>query len=248
MMNSPRNTNGNDVSSSASLLSLSFVSSNASHSASQSHAHTPSSPIAASLTTASNNTSSPTGNNNTNSYIEIAELLPPENFSMVDKGIYRSSFPRTKNIDFLRKLKLKNVCALIPEDYPTAMLDFYKQCNTNLFHCGLTGNKWPHGEIDNASMMMALKYILDPHNHPILIHCNKGKHRTGSLVGCYRAVSGWSLSSIMHEYIVFATPKARLEDQIFIESFITYYIDNCNTIPDDLIIDDAEGDEATVKV
>lgn len=31
-------------------------------------------------------------------------------------------------------------------------------------------------------------FAADARNHPLLIHCNKGKHRTGCLVGCFRKV------------------------------------------------------------
>ncbi len=61
----------------------------------------------------------------------------------------------------------------------------------------------------------------DPSNHPILIHCNKGKHRTGCIVGCIRRVQGWALSSALDEYIRFADSKARIMDQRFIELFDT---------------------------
>ena len=60
---------------------------------------------------------------------------------------------------------------------------------------------------------------MDPVNQPVLIHCNKGKHRTGSVVGCIRRLQNWSLSAVVNEYIMFAAPKTRLEDQRFIESF-----------------------------
>jgi len=72
---------------------------------------------------------------------------------------------------------------------------------------------------DTMELMMTLLAILNPANRPLLIHCNKGKHRTGSLVGCLRKIRGWSLSSIFSEYLIYALPKARLEDQICIESF-----------------------------
>lgn len=36
-------------------------------------------------------------------------LIPPENFNMVCKHIYRSSFPKKKHFQFLEKLKLKSV-------------------------------------------------------------------------------------------------------------------------------------------
>jgi hypothetical protein len=47
----------------------------------------------------------------------------------------------------------------------------------------------------------------DVRNHPVLIHCNKGKHRTGCLVGCYRKVQKWSMTAIFEEYRRFAHPK-----------------------------------------
>ena len=48
-----------------------------------------------------------------------------------------------------------------------------------------------------ADLKKVLRDILDPSNHPLLIHCNKGKHRTGSVVGCLRKIRDWSLSSIV---------------------------------------------------
>lgn len=58
-------------------------------------------------------------------------------------------------------------------------------------------------------------------NHPILIHCNKGKHRTGCLVGCLRKFQRWSYTSIFDEYRTFSNPKSRAMDQQFIELFDT---------------------------
>lgn len=147
------------------------------------------------------------------------ELLPPENFSMVEAGVYRSSFPRTKNIEFLKTLQLKSVLALIPEEYPVAMTDFYNQTGVKLLNCGLDGNKWPFKEIDEDNLINALKLILDTTNRPLLIHCNKGKHRTGTIIGCLRKCRGWALTPILQEYILFASPKVRFEDQMRIEAF-----------------------------
>ena len=64
-----------------------------------------------------------------------------------------------------------------------------------------------------------LRAVLDPRNHPLLIHCNQGKHRTGCLVGCLRKVQRWSLVAIFEEYRRFAGSKARVVDQHFIERF-----------------------------
>ena len=161
------------------------------------------------------------------------ELLPPENFSMVEVGVYRSSFPRTKNIEFLKTLKLKSVLALIPEEYPIAMTDFYNQTGVKLLNCGLDGNKWPFKEIDEENLINALKLILDYSNRPLLIHCNKGKHRTGTIIGCLRKFRGWALTPILHEYILFASPKVRFEDQMRIEAFRPDSLVSDNNISND---------------
>jgi tyrosine-protein phosphatase SIW14 len=148
-----------------------------------------------------------------------SDLLAPENFSMVEPGVYRSAFPRTKHIKFIQSLKLKSVIALIPEEYPEAMAEFYNSKNIILLSHGLDGNKWPFKDINHFEFNKALVDVLNENNRPLLIHCNKGKHRTGSLVGCLRKFRGWPLSAIIHEYYMFATPKARLEDLHFIETF-----------------------------
>ena len=163
-------------------------------------------------------------------------ILAPENFAMVERGVYRSAFPRSKNQTFLLSLSLRCVVSLVPEDYPAGLLNFYQNNSISSHSCtyhlhtvlsidirllsfGVDGNKWPFKEIDDELMRSILKEVLDERNRPLLIHCNKGKHRTGSVVGCLRKLRGWSLSSVFTEYILFASPKFRWEDQIFIEAF-----------------------------
>jgi len=46
----------------------------------------------------------PTNNNSTEE-----ELVPPANFALVCKGVYRSGFPKKRNFPFLRKLGIKSV-------------------------------------------------------------------------------------------------------------------------------------------
>jgi tyrosine-protein phosphatase SIW14 len=143
------------------------------------------------------------------------EFLAPENFAMVEAGVYRSAFPRMRNAPFLKRLKLKSVVPLVPEDYPVSLAEFYENNGIKLITHGLDGNKWPFKEIDKMIFRNALADILCQANRPLLIHCNKGKHRTGALVGCLRKYRGWSLTSIFNEYLLYAAPKSRLEDQLY---------------------------------
>jgi len=144
---------------------------------------------------------------------------PPENFAIVEKGVYRSGFPTKKNFPFLRHLGIKSVVYLCLEDYPDGNIEFLNSIDCKLFHFGVAGNKEPFVDIPEETILRALDVVFDVSNHPILIHCNKGKHRTGCLVGCLRKVRGWSMSAVFDEYRRFAFPKARFMDQQFIELF-----------------------------
>lgn len=146
-------------------------------------------------------------------------LTPPENFAPVINKIYRSSFPQAQNFPFLKKLKLRSVLCLVPEEYPQSHEEFFEKEGIKLFQLGMAGNKEPFVKISGDLITDAMKILLNPANHPILIHCNRGKHRTGCLVGALRRVQGWSLTIIFDEYRKFAAPKERPMDQQFIELY-----------------------------
>lgn len=160
------------------------------------------------------------GNNGKNLFNgENQPLTPPENFAPIINKIYRSSFPQPSNFAFLKGLKLKSVLCLIPEEYPELQLEFLKHENIKLFQLGMSGNKEPFVKISSDLITDAMKIVLNPENHPILIHCNRGKHRTGCLVGVLRRLQKWSLTIIFDEYRKFAAPKERPMDQQFIELY-----------------------------
>ncbi|KAK7276502.1 hypothetical protein RIF29_17642 [Crotalaria pallida] len=146
-------------------------------------------------------------------------LIPPLNFAMVDNGIFRSGFPEPSNFSFLQTLRLRSIIYLCPEPYPEANLEFLKSNGIKLYHFGIEGHKEPFVNIPEDTIREALKVVLDVRNHPVIIHCKRGKHRTGCLVGCYRKLQKWCLSSVFDEYQRFAAAKARVSDQRFVELF-----------------------------
>lgn len=162
-------------------------------------------------------------------------LCPPDNFAPVVNEIYRSSFPQPANFEFLKKLKLRLILCLIPEDYPQLQVDFLANENIELFQLGMLGNKEPFVKISSDLITQAAKIVLNPANQPILIHCNRGKHRTGCLVGIIRRLQRWSLTIILDEYRKFASPKERPMDQQFIELYdlteIEEYADSNELLP-----------------
>ncbi|KAJ0591144.1 putative protein-tyrosine-phosphatase [Helianthus annuus] len=144
---------------------------------------------------------------------------PPLNFSMVDNGVFRSGFPDTANFSFIKTLGLRSIVYLCPEPYPDHNVEFLKANRIHLFQFGIEGTKEPFVNIPEITIREALQVVLDVNNHPLLIHCKRGKHRTGCLVGCLRKIERWCLTSIFEEYQRFAAAKARISDQRFMEVF-----------------------------
>lgn len=145
--------------------------------------------------------------------------VPPINFAMVEAGVYRSGFPELANFGFLRTLRLRSILNLCPEPYPETNMDFLRSNSISLVQLGIDGTKEPFVTIPEETIRDALKFLLDVRNHPVLIHCNRGKHRTGCVVGCLRKLQRWCLTSIFDEYQRHAGAKARISDQRFIELF-----------------------------
>ena len=124
-----------------------------------------------------------------------------------------------KHFAFLRKLRLRSILVLVMEPLPQANMGFLADEGIQLVQVGVEGNKEPFKYIPEEEMRAAIRAIVDRKNRPMLIHCNKGKHRTGCVIGCFRKVQGWALSSIFEEYIRFSDPKPRIVDQRYIELF-----------------------------
>ncbi|KAK7202065.1 tyrosine phosphatase [Novymonas esmeraldas] len=146
-------------------------------------------------------------------------LVPTINFSMVCPGVYRSGYPTKKNYSFLCALRLRSILYLCPEDYAESNLKFCEEHGIHVLRFPTEGNKEPFSDISEPLMHRILGAICDTRNLPLLIHCNKGKHRTGTVVACLRHLQGWSLVSIFEEYKRFASDKARVGDQQYVELY-----------------------------
>ena len=64
------------------------------------------------------------------------------------------------------------------------------------------------------TIKVTMQLDTDTRNHPVLIHCNKGKHRIGCLIGCLRKLQRWSMTSIFDEYRRFAGTKVLADQEV----------------------------------
>lgn len=148
----------------------------------------------------------------------IAEV-PLFNFAQVEPGVYRSGFPTPETTPFLLRIGLKSVVNLYdaPEfpDYPQVL----EKAGIKHFWFHVVGNKKTCRDMDMGKITQALRHVMDRRNHPLLIHCRSGKHRTGCLVGVLRRVQHWPMDVALHEYSVYSSPKERQVDLEYIRIF-----------------------------
>lgn len=67
------------------------------------------------------------------------------------------------------------------EDYRPSISAFAESQGIQILHHRISVNKEPFGEMEEDLVADALSKILDARNHPILVHCNKGKVSVGTV-------------------------------------------------------------------
>ncbi|CAN1262200.1 Tyrosine-protein phosphatase DSP3 [Linum perenne] len=160
---------------------------------------------------------------------EVTILVPPTNFSMIDVGIFRSGLPDPSTSPFLQTLNLRSLIYLCPEPYPQENIEFLANNDITLFQFGINGQTVILFVLVSSCPLtpFLLACLLILKNHAICIHCKRGKHRTGCLVGCFRKLQNWCLSSVKDEYQHFAGMKSRDSDLFFLESFNVESLRQC---------------------
>ncbi|EXL81036.1 hypothetical protein FOPG_05710 [Fusarium oxysporum f. sp. conglutinans race 2 54008] len=142
----------------------------------------------------------------------------PHNFGVVIPGVYRSSFPRSHDFEYLKGLGLKTIVTLVRKDELDHDLEtFVQREGIRQVVFNMKGTK--KEAIPLGTMKAILSIVLDKSNYPLLIHCNHGKHRTGCVVGVVRKIAGWDAESVVAEYKSYAEPKARECDVNYLDDF-----------------------------
>ncbi|KAI8082021.1 tyrosine phosphatase family-domain-containing protein [Thamnidium elegans] len=150
-------------------------------------------------------------------------MNPPEQFGIVEPGIYRSDMLQQPHFTYLKQFGFKTLVMLSPELPNRVTSNFIEEGNIKLVHVGMATWKPTQPStwrpVSEELIKEGLELILDVDTHPILIMCTSGIHETGTLVGCLRKLEGWNFSSIVTEYRSYAGTKARYVNEQFIELF-----------------------------
>ncbi|KAI8071578.1 protein-tyrosine phosphatase [Gongronella butleri] len=170
---------------------------------------------------------------------------PPEQFGMVEPGLYRSDMLLPVHFPFIKQFGFKTVLMLSPELPPRVTVNLIEEADIKMVHLGMT--TWKPTQpatwrpVSEELIKEGLELVLNAKTHPILIMCTSGIHETGTLVGCLRKLEGWNFSSIVTEYRSFAGTKARYVNEQFIELFDLDLVTLPMTLPAWFVLDQEHG-------
>lgn len=132
-----------------------------------------------------------------------ASMLPPR-FAVVMPGmIYRSAQPSTAQIQHLVDQFGLRTLLIVREgkgDRVAAEIEFAKKHGLNAVLIPLESRQ----SIPERQVEAFFQCVDDRRNHPVLIHCSAGRHRTGYLCARYRVDrQGWQLQKAIDEMMSF---------------------------------------------
>ncbi|KAK0634579.1 tyrosine phosphatase family-domain-containing protein [Bombardia bombarda] len=144
---------------------------------------------------------------------------PALNFGKVTEGVYRSSYPQLEDHAFMESLGLKTIVTLVQKDFPEGYGAFISTHGIKHHVFDMRGTK--KEEIPQETMESILELVQNEQNHPLLIHCNHGRHRTGCVAAIVRKHCNHNLDEIIKEYESFAGTKSRECDIKYITAYDT---------------------------
>jgi tyrosine-protein phosphatase SIW14 len=127
----------------------------------------------------------------------ILALEHVPNFHRVNDRIYRSGEPSVVGLQELGAFGIKRVIDLREKSEATT---FEKETLEKL---GIKYTNIPFAALSapsNQQIESVLKLLTDNDASPILVHCRRGKDRTGTVIACYRIQhDGWDNSRALAE-------------------------------------------------
>ncbi len=122
------------------------------------------------------------------------EMEGVPNFHQVSDTLYRSAQPTAEGMAGLYAMGIRTVVNL--RSYHS---DRDEIGNMNLGYEHLTMKAW-HPE--EEEIIRFLEIVMDPKKAPVLVHCQHGADRTGTMVAAYRVViQGWTKEEAIREMI-----------------------------------------------
>lgn len=145
-------------------------------------------------------------------YAQTTQTPPIVNFHTFGEGLYRGARPDVAGLTYLKNLGVKTVINLQGGDLNNASLRWIvsrmepgeapamiQAEKENVEHLGMNFINVPLDSLSDVTTLEAqqinflVKFIQDPKNQPLYIHCEHGADRTGLVVALYQVfIQGWT--------------------------------------------------------
>ena len=119
------------------------------------------------------------------------------NFREIEKGkLYRSSQPDEKFLSYLEDFYNIRTIVSLRNKIEKSEINFVNKKEISLVHIPLT----PLSILSKEKTFTFLKLFSDKKNFPILLHCRRGKDRTGIMTALFRLYyQNWSEKEVFKE-------------------------------------------------
>ena len=130
--------------------------------------------------------------NRPKTWAQPVKLAGVPNLYRVSDALYRGDQPSPLGMENLKKLGLKTILNL-------------RSFHSDRDEIGETGLAYEHIYMkpwhpEEEDVVRFLKIVTDPKRTPVLVHCQHGADRTGTMIAVYRiAVQGWSKAEAIRE-------------------------------------------------
>lgn len=116
------------------------------------------------------------------------------NLHKVSDDLYRSAQPTATGMQNLKRMGIRTVVCLRANHSDQEIL-----AETGLSYEAIPMNTW---DIEAKDAAKFLRIVTDPKRRPVLVHCQHGADRTGTMCATYRiAVQGWSKEAAIDEMV-----------------------------------------------
>lgn len=134
----------------------------------------------------------PSPANRPETWAQPVKLEGVPNLYRISGELYRGDQPSSQGMQNLKKLGLKTIINL-------------RSFHSDRGEIGDTGLAYEHIYMkawhpEEKEAVRFLKIVTDPKRSPVLVHCQHGADRTGTMIAVYRiAVQGWSKAEAIRE-------------------------------------------------
>ena len=114
-------------------------------------------------------------------------------FREVAGGLYRAGQPTPKGFALLKRRGIKTVINLRAQNDEEPVVK-----NLGMKYVQIPLSAWHR--VPDEAMQTFFAVLRDAENYPVIVHCERGADRTGTMVGFYRiAFQGWSADRAYEE-------------------------------------------------